>query len=493
MTDLPIDLYSPEKVRELDRTAIEELGIPGLELMHRAGARAYAELRRRWPRAQRLRVVCGLGNNAGDGYVIARLALAEGLEAVVLSVGDRQRLQGDALTAAEEYRRAGGVERELAPVELEAADVIVDAVFGTGLRRPVEGRWRAAVEAVNAAAAPVLAVDVPSGLDAGSGRIWGQAVQAELTVTFIALKTGLLTGAGPACCGELVFDALELPQALYTRCHPEAQRIDPRPLKRLLAPRPRDAHKGRYGHVLVVGGDQGMGGAARMAAEAAARVGAGLVSVATRGEHVGAVLAARPELMVRAVAGAEALEPLIARASVVVLGPGLGQEPWGRELFRRCVQFDGPLVVDADGLNLLAVEPRQRADWVLTPHPGEAGRLLGLDPQQVQEDRLSAAGKILARYGGTAVLKGAGTVVQGVGQLPRICTAGNPGMASGGMGDVLSGVLGGLLAQGLEPADAAWAGVWLHAAAADAAAAANGERGLLAGDLLGQLQRLVNP
>jgi hydroxyethylthiazole kinase-like uncharacterized protein yjeF len=260
-----------------------------------------------------------------------------------------------------------------------------------------------------------------------------------------------------------------------------------------LPKRARDVSKSNFGHVLVIGGDYGMPGAVRMAAEAAARVGAGLISVATHPEHVAVVAAQRPELMCHAVHNKTELLPLLKKATVIVIGPGLGQSDWSRELLLVAFAATQLKVVDADALNLLAKHPIKQNNWVLTPHPGEAARLLQTETTQIQADRIAAVKELQKRYGGVAVLKGVGTLVQAAEGLPAICQLGNPGMASGGMGDILSGVIGGLLAQGLSPIQAARVGVYIHAKAADLAAATSGERGLLATDLLPYLQQLVNP
>jgi len=483
----------------MDRTAIETLGVPGIELMERAGAGAFGVLRARWPGARRLCIVAGTGNNGGDGYVLARRAREAGLEVSVAQLGEPARIAGDAARARDRLMSAGTVPAPFDALALADADVVVDAVFGTGLGREVRGAWRGALEAVNAAAKPVLALDVPSGLDADSGAVHGIAVEASATVTFVALKQGLLTGEGPASTGALCLDDLGVGGEVAARTEPSAWRMVLEDHAPLLAPRPRSAHKGRYGHVLVVGGEHGFAGAARMAGEAAARAGAGLVSVATRAAHAAGIASARPELMVHGVEEAAALASLLERASVIALGPGLGQSPWSQALWEAALAAGKPLVVDADGLNLLARaatagRASRRADWVLTPHPGEAGRLLGSQAGAVQRDRFAAVADLAERYGGVAVLKGSGTLVLASGErAPRLCDAGNPGMATGGMGDVLTGVVAGLMAQGLAPGDAARLGVCLHAHAADRAAAEQGERGLLALDLMAHLRRLVNP
>ncbi len=486
-------LYRAAQVRELDRQAIEVQGIPGLTLMQRAGAFSFRVLRETWPLAERICVICGLGNNAGDGYVIARLAHEAGLAVRVLQLGDSSRLRGDARQCSDDLVAAGIVPEPFTTASLSEADVLVDAVFGTGLDRAVSGSWAVALESVNRARAAVMAVDIPSGLNADSGGIMGVAVRADLTPTFIGMKQGLLTGAGPDCCGRILFDDLGVPEAIYAAVSPAAIALDLYRLPQLLPRRRRAAHKGDFGHVLIVAGEAGYAGAARMAAEAAARCGAGLVSLATRAGHAQLVSMLRPEIMCHGIETATGLGPLLQRASVVGIGPGLGQAAWGRAMLARTLETDLPLVVDADALNLLAAEPMRRDNWILTPHPGEAARLLGCENAEVQADRFAAATAIQARYGGVCVLKGAGTLVV-AGERPiGLCDGGNPGMASGGMGDVLTGVISALLAQRMGVPDAAALGVCIHARAGDRAADSGGERGLLATDLLEELRGVVNP
>lgn len=485
-------LYRAASVRALERAAIDGAGLPGRELMERAGAAAFAALCARWPAARRLAVVTGAGNNGGDGYVLARLARDAGCEVRLLALAGPGQPGADAALAAAAWQAAGGGTSAFDQSALADCEVLVDAIFGTGLARPVEGEAARAIATMNASGRPVLAIDVPSGLAADTGAVLGTAVRAAVTVTFIGVKQGMVTGAGPALCGDIVFDDLGLPPALYDRHPPDARVLTDAERRAALAPRRRDGHKGDYGRVLVVGGGVGYAGAARMAAEAAARVGAGLVSLATRPEHAGLVAAARPEIMAHPVGQAAELGPLLCRAGVVAVGPGLAQGPWARALFAAVLDAGLPLVVDADALNLLAAEPCRREDWVLTPHPGEAARLLGSTSAAVQADRYAAVAALRQRYGGVVVLKGAGSLVADASGV-AVCTAGNPGMGSGGMGDVLTGVVAGLAAQGLSLAEAARVGVRVHALAADAAAAEGGERGLLATDLLPGLRRLVNP
>jgi NAD(P)H-hydrate epimerase len=484
-------LYTAAQVRELDHIAIEEAGIPGYTLMSRAGAAAWDALREAWPEARHIVVVCGTGNNGGDGYVLARLALEARCRVMVLQLGDAGRIGGDALTAREAYLAAGGVVSVGDPALLQDAGVIVDALLGTGLERPLEGEWLSMVEALNRAAAPVLAIDIPSGLHADTGAVLGAAVEAQRTMTFIGRKQGLYTGRAAEFTGAVSFSDLGVPAGICQRIPPPARLVTAPSLGKLAAPRPRAAHKGAHGHVLVIGGDRGMNGAVRLAGEAALRVGAGLVSLATRTDHAAVISAACPELMSHGVGSARELLPLLARATVVVAGPGLGRSPWARALFAAALESSLPLLVDADALNLLSREPTRRDDWVLTPHPGEAGRLLQQDTAAVQRDRYAAVRALGDAFGGVAVLKGAGTLVYRAGSPVEVCAAGNPGMATGGMGDVLSGVIAGLIAQGLDLPRASTAGVCLHARAGDRAAG-QGERGMTARDVIDALRFVVN-
>ncbi|MFO1436387.1 MAG: NAD(P)H-hydrate dehydratase [Gammaproteobacteria bacterium] len=458
--------------------------------MERAGGCVFEILRQRWPRANAVTVVCGTGNNGGDGFVVARRAREAGLSVVTLLIGDRAQIAGDALHHLMLCEAAGVQPAKFDGQLPENADLIVDALFGTGLTRAVEGAYAQAITTLNDSGRPIIAVDIPSGVNADTGARMGVAVRADATVTFIGMKQGLLTGDAPDFTGVIYFADLEVPAAVYAKVKPTAQRVDRQQLLGLLPRRARTGHKGHYGHVLVVGGESGYAGAVRMAGEAAMRVGAGLVSIATRAGHAATIASRCPVLMCHGVADADALAPLTALARVIAIGPGLGRSPWAQALLARVLECRQPLVVDADALNLLAEEPAKQDEWILTPHPGEAARLLGSDVSTIQANRFAAARQIQQRYGGVCVLKGAGTIVA-ADDFTGVCSAGNPGMGSGGMGDILTGVIAGLLAQGMSLRDAAQLGVCLHAEAGDAAAA-DGERGLVATDLLPWLRRLAN-
>lgn len=480
----------------MDARAVEELGIPGYTLMRRAARACFEALRMRWPRARRIAVCCGPGNNGGDGYEIAALALAAGWQVQVFQVGKAPTV-GDAVFAHAAWVAAGGglcrFDESSQASALADAEVMVDAIFGIGITREVSGDVRAGIERINARrpGQGVLAVDLPSGLDADTGQVHGVAVRADLSISFIGRKLGAYTGEGPDHVGERGHDNLGIPAAWIADAPAQADLLDRADLVMALPRRPRSAHKGRNGHVLVIGGAEGMAGAALLACRGALRAGAGLVSLATRPVHAAVLAAAQPEVMARGVSSAEELDALIARAGVIAIGPGLGQGDWSALLLDRAIASDRPIVLDADALNLIARHPRALSSaTVLTPHPAEAARLLGASTAQVQADRLSAADALHERYGASIVLKGAGTIVHGARRA--VCPYGNPGMAVGGSGDVLTGVIAGLMAQGLAAEDAARTGVLVHALAGDAAAE-HGERGLLPSDLVDALRGVVNP
>lgn len=491
---LPAAIHSTAQVRALDAHAIERLGIPGYTLMTRAGEAALGLLRRSWPRAEHVAVVCGGGNNAGDGYVLARLARMENLHVTLLAVVPPEQLRGDAATAWQDYVAAGGKVFPWSETELanSQADVIVDALFGTGLTRPLDPAWCRCIEALNAAHRPMMSLDIPSGLDADTGAVRGAAVRADRTCAFVGLKAGFYLGEGPDYVGTVLFDGLGIPESVVATVGCIATRLDAEFLTAALPPRRRGAHKGDHGHVLVIAGGTGMGGAARLAGEACLRVGAGRVTVATRAANVGALIAGRPELMTLAAESPHELRVLLERVDLIAIGPGLGTDEWARQVFAAALDSGLPLVVDADALNLLATTPCKRDNWILTPHPGEAARLLGCTSADIQADRLGSANRLRDRFGGIVVLKGAGTLIVREGQLPTICDYGNPGMASPGMGDVLTGVIAGIAAQLPDLWTAARAGVLVHAMAGDMAAR-KGERGLIASDLFAALPACVNP
>jgi hydroxyethylthiazole kinase-like uncharacterized protein yjeF len=500
----PSLLYSASQVRALDAYAIAQ-GTPGYTLMKRAGEAALRTLRSRWPTAMKIVIAAGSGNNGGDGYVLARFAQAAGLTATVLALTAPDRLQGDARSAHDDFKASGGQVLPFAAEALSKADVIVDALLGTGLSSAVRAPFIEAIAALNASGRPVLALDLPSGLNADSGAAMGSAVRADCTISFVALKTGLFLAEGPDYAGRLVFDDLEVVPPPEPRFRAMLERMSEADIAAALPPRARAANKGDFGRVLIVGGGAGMPGAVRLCGETCLRVGAGLVTIATARENLAAIAACRPELIMHPVNGPDDLQQPLEAASVVAIGPGLGRTAWARALLDRVLASGKPLVIDADALNLLAerwlAAPRGS---VLTPHPGEAARLLRTNAAAVQADRVSALRQLCDRHpGAIVVLKGAGTLV-GVAEASEdaddgnasdpiygLCERGNPAMATAGMGDVLTGAIAGILGQCHDPWLAARAGVMAHALAGDDVARER-QRGVLALELAEAINRFVN-
>jgi len=493
---LPTTLYTAQQVRELDRIAIQRFSIAGYTLMTRAAQSAFDCALAHWPTMKRVAVFCGLGNNAGDGYVYARLAQQAGLQVTVYQLGEGASQQGDALRAKQDMEQATIVAQAYDNQVLDAFDLIVDGILGTGLDREVSGQWAAAIAAINASGKPVLALDIASGLQADTGKVMAIAIRATVTISFIGLKQGLFTAWGPDYSGKIVFNDLSVPPEIYREIPSTCTRLAADTLANPLATRQKNSHKGCFGHVLLLGGNQGMVGAIMMAAMAAARVGAGRVSVLTHASHANFANAAQPEIMTHGFHSSQSLDVLLERANVIVLGPGLGQDQWANALFNKAIHRGLPLIVDADALLLLKQrKDTHNASWILTPHPGEAAALLACSTSEVQQDRFAAVCQLQDRYGGVVVLKGAGSLVCD-GQTTHVCDAGNPGMASGGMGDILSGMLGGLLGQTLNSQmaliDVVNFAVMLHAKAGDRVAEKYGQRGMLATDLLPVVRSLVN-
>lgn len=491
MLNLPNELFSAEQIRAIDKIVTEQHNISTAQLMSRAGKAALTAIKNHWPHAERILILCGTGNNGGDGFELARQAVEDGYRVAVIQVG-HDPLSNESAAARDAYL-ATGAEIQHFDGSLPSTDVMVDALLGTGLSREVTGEFKDVILAMNAIKrTPVLSLDIPSGLHADNGTAQKVAVKATITLSFIGINKGLFLGEGPNFTGTICFDSLQVPAAILNEFTPIARRVSLENDGALLAPRERTGHKGLYGHLLIIGGDHGMPGAARVAAESGARVGAGLTSIATRADHGPILNLTRPELMCYGVETSDDLVPLIKRANALTVGPGLGQEEWGENLFKAAIASNLPMVVDADALNMLSKNPQHYDNWVLTPHPGEAARLLGCSSAEIQADRFKAAQELQKRYGGIIVLKGSGTLINN-GEVPtRLSTWGNPGMGSGGMGDVLAGVIGGLLAQGFPLMNAACVGVTLHGMAGDKAAEKDGERGMLAMDLIPHLRHLSN-
>ncbi|WP_312630065.1 bifunctional ADP-dependent NAD(P)H-hydrate dehydratase/NAD(P)H-hydrate epimerase [Scandinavium sp.] len=488
---IPHTIWSADALRRAEIEAADALGLTLYELMLRAGEAAFQLACGRYPASAHWLILCGHGNNGGDGYVVARLAQAAGLAVTLLAVESDKPLPDEAAEAREAWLNAGGVIHAADAGWPDGVDLIIDALLGTGSNSAPREPVATLIAQANDHSAPVVALDIPSGLLANTGATPGAAIRAAHTMTFIALKPGLLTGKARDVTGTLHHHALGLEAWLATQST-DLQRIDVGQLVRWLPLRRPTSHKGDHGKLVIIGGDHGTSGAIRMAGEAALRAGAGLVRVLTRAENIAPIVTARPELMVHELTP-KTLDESLEWADVIVIGPGLGQQAWGKQALRKVENVRKPMLWDADALNILAINPDKRHNRILTPHPGEAARLLNCSVAEIESDRLLSAQRLVKRYGGVAVLKGAGTVIAGETRGIAIADVGNAGMASGGMGDVLSGIIGALLGQHLSPYDAACAGCVAHGAAADMLAARYGTRGMLATDLFYTLQRVVNP
>ncbi len=513
-----IPVLTAEEMRRADRRTIEEVGLPGSVLMENAGAAVARVVDERFPAARQVLVLCGRGNNGGDGFVVAR-RLGRRAEAILL--GGRDAVQGDARTHLVACERSGGrvtvIEDEAgwirAQARLEEADVVVDAVLGTGLRAEPTGFAAEAIAAILGrfeAGVPVVAVDLPSGLPSDGGLVAWPAARATVTVTFAAPKRSHVLP--PAChhVGQLVVADIGISAHSVAAAGPSLFMLEDEDAAEAFPLRRREAHKGDFGHVLVVAGSVGKAGAAVLAAGGALRAGAGLVTVATPEPCLTVVAAARPEAMTEPLPatpgggiGEAALPRLLELAGerdAVVLGPGIGQDPGTQAVVRAFVRAcPVPLVVDADGLNALAPaagEPgalealRREAATVLTPHPGEMARLVGRPTSEVQRDRPAAAAALARETGAVVVLKGERTVVAEPSGRVAVVGTGNPGMATGGTGDVLAGIVGSLLARhgALLSATAA---AFVHGRAGDIAARERGEEGLTAGDVVDALPAAI--
>jgi NAD(P)H-hydrate epimerase len=485
-------LYTTKQIRQLEQLAIKN-GVTADMMMQRAGEAVLQTITDRYPNISSMVVFCGSGNNGGDGYVVARLAHEKGVKIQVRHLGELNKLQNEAKRAMQACKQSGVIINPFDVDESLTADIFVDALLGIGLKGKIKSNYAQAINYLNESTAEIIAIDIPSGVDADTGIIKDHAVVANNTVTFIGIKQGMLTYNSPDYCGNITCDDLNLDAKLFDQAEHSSEIMTSEDYESWLIPRLLSANKGDFGHVLIIGGDYGMSGAPHMAACGALRTGAGIVTIATQPEHATLLNIAQPELMCKGIKTAKDLIPLIKKASVIAIGPGLGQSAWGKTLLNTTLKHANvPLVVDADALNLLAKNPRSRNNWILTPHPGEAGRLLNLKTIEIQNNRFAAIDKIRKKYGGVCVLKGNGTLVASNKNLTRVCITGNPGMASGGMGDILTGIIAGLIAQDIPLNIAAEYGVCLHADAADHAAYVLGERGLLATDLLPYVQKLVN-
>ncbi len=495
MTNPEHYIFSSKTVSEVDQRAIQQENIPGFTLMKRAAAFGFHQAERYFSDANSIMIFCGSGNNSGDAYLLGCLAIEKDIKTKVITLCDTLRLRNDALKAFNEYQSLDGEVLEWdSQIDIDC-DLIIDGIFGIGINRNVEGKFLQAINKINDSKVPVLSLDIPSGLNANSGEVMGSSIKADVTTTFVGRKKGLYLNQGPLMSGWIEYSNLSIPEICFENAEIELEIVNRSLLEQYLKPRTRNSHKGDFGHVLVIAGNHGMGGAARITSESALRTGAGLVSVITRPENVAIISKTTPEIMAHSADDrSDKISELFKKADVIAIGPGLGTDPWARDLFDAALNSEKQLIIDADGLNLLADSPTKKDNWILTPHPGEAARLLRCLNPEVQEDRLASLEKLIDKYGGVTLLKGNNTLVGAAGEIPFVVTAGNPGMSTAGMGDLLTGIIAALCSQfkQVNPKILAALGAYIHALAGDQAAK-SGERGIIATDLFGELKDIINP
>ena len=486
-------VFSSSTVAKIDNDAIRENGPEyGFELMRKAAKFSFEILKNKKPES--IIVFCGSGNNAGDGYLLATFAIESGLKANVMIIDPNDNLKGDAKRAKESFLKAGG-KTETWSSELElTCDWIVDAIFGIGINRDLDNLHQKAIQSINESKSKVLSIDIPSGLCGNTGKIFGEAVSADITTTYVGKKSGLYLDSGPNYAGTIHFSDLNIDECFYSDAQPQIQIVSDKDKSDVLTRRNQASHKGDHGHVLLIGGNKGMEGAIRIASEASLRSGSGLVSVLSTKNSCQIINQFRPEVMCHDASKQESISSLIDKADIIGIGPGLGTDDWAVNLYNHALESEKHLVVDADALNILSSDPIKRGNWTLTPHPGEAARLLSSSVSEIQEDRLSAIAELTKKYSANVLLKGKFSLIKdSVNDIPCMITSGNPGMATAGMGDLLTGVISSLLGQyGTENSGKIISiGAHIHSKSGDLASL-DGERGLIASDLLPYIRQLVN-
>ena len=499
-------LYTASETRKIDNLAIKEKGVSGYSLMQMAAEFTLDVILREFSPVEELIIFCSKGKNSGDGFLLGSFAKEFGLEVTIVMSNTSNVLKGVSRKAFEEMKDAKVKiisTKSVEKLKVSNKAVIVDALIGTGLKGNLRKNIKESILALNKLGVklPVLSLDIPSGINPDTGDADDIAVYADITATFVAQKRGCFTSVGKKFSGEIVYSDLEIPKNLFSKITSTSYVVDYEDSISKVVYREQDAHKGHFGNVVIVGGDRGLGGAGLLSSRAAVYSGAGLTSLVTRPEHVSASLVSCPEVMVKGVDSGQDIEEHLVKPDVIAIGPGLGQSAWSEQMIQRVFweaeKRDISVIMDADALNLLTklkLSSNLPKRLILTPHPGEAARLLNTSVAVIESNRFSAAAKIQKKFNATVVLKGSGTVIchkSGGTQKWGICDSGNPGMATGGMGDVLTGIIAGLLAQGLTLKEAAEAGVDLHAKAADQASLEFGEAGLTSSDVINELKYLL--
>jgi len=487
-------VFSSNTISSIDKDTIaqNEPGY-GFILMERAAKYSLETLMNNNPTS--LTVFCGSGNNAGDGYLLAKMAMESGVNSKVIAMESEDILKGDAKKAKDIFKDAGGIVERWSPNISLTSDWIVDAIFGIGLNRDIKSPYKEAIEFINESKSKVLSIDIPSGLCGKTGKIFGSAVSANITTTYVGKKSGLYLASGPNCTGTIYFSDLDIDQAFYSDHKPLIKIVSEKEVSDVLLDREQTSHKGDNGHILLIGGNDGMEGAIRIASEAALRAGSGLVSVISTSTSCEIINQFRPEVMCHDALNQDKISSLIAKADIIGIGPGLGTDDWAVDLFNLAMKSDKYLVLDADALNILSSNPIKRGNWTLTPHPGEAARLIDTSVSDIQKDRLASIFKLTERYSANVLLKGRYSLIHNsINEHPFMITTGNPGMATAGMGDLLTGVTCSLLGQfGTEyAAKITSIAAHLHSKSGDLASH-KGERGMIASDLLPYIRKLVNP
>jgi len=496
MENLPSNIYSSEVVRKIDNHAIGSIPISSYSLMLKAGQAAQIIINTHYSEAKKIVVFCGDGNNGGDGFILASLLLQNNKSVAVIRVGSNENLSEETNQALNLYLKTGGVvkkfENGTSYINEFEADLYVDAILGTGISRKVSGFYLEAINFLNSSKIPIVSIDIPSGLNSDTGIPMKTAVKSSITLVLVALKQGLFLGNASDYVGQIKFDGLDIPLELYDIFRPSLRIMNSSSLPNILPMRLKSSYKGDNGTLLVVGGNENMGGAITLAAESALRSGVGMVKVATHIKNKDFILKRLPEVLCFGIEAKNQLANCLDDVDAVVLGPGLGRSRWSNDLYRTTMNSKLPIILDADALNILAEDSEKRDNWILTPHPGEASRLLDTNSKEIQRDRMSNIKKIANRFGGVVVLKGCNTLVmQDQESSPSVCTYGNSGMAVAGMGDVLAGIIGSLVAQNIKPIEAAFAGVMIHALAGDAESI-NGKKGMIPSDLMPHIRKIVN-
>lgn len=495
---LPQRAYSATQVLENEEKVSLSQGIAMFDLMEKAGRSCFSFIQENYQHVSNILVLCGKGNNGGDGFVIARLAQEMGINVTVYLCADSESLVGDAKTAFDALEKTHATiifssELQLTTEFLQdnEYEIIIDALFGIGFKGILAPEYIALIDVVNDYQANVISVDIPSGVNATTGHVTTTAIIANITITFIVFKQGLLTGKAAQYIGQLYLSDLTLgehfQQMVFSSVIIQGQNSIPEsPIRHATS------HKGDIGLLLTIGGNEGMPGAIRLASESALRSGASLVAVCCHPNNHAVVFNGRPELMI---APHETLQlensHFYQKTKVMLCGPGLARNSWSKAIFNQVLTSRKPCVIDADALHLLAENSQRRENWVLTPHPGEAAALLNCSIAEVEQDRFEAVRSISQQYGGVCVLKGAGSLISD-GESVWINISGNSGMASGGMGDVLSGIIAALMMQLSDTTAAACLAVYLHGCAADIIAERKGKIGMLASDLFPEIQQLIN-